>query len=260
MRHLLLLLVSLLSLAACDSGQPTSPLGCADFVERADTLFIALGERETLDLDALFAGVSESPLTYDIISSPNNSAVALEGSRVAIEAEERAEAVLVLGARASCGLAARARVVVDVIDSPTCSLTYDPTDADFFPLYRGARWRFAYGSQNQSVLEWEVTDEGACANGRRTYSIRETASQNRSGWSFSIVAGDSLLSLTVPGAIQRRYPGSQTNDVTFQVGSFCCTVWRGVLRRDVGPIRLERIVRQSGHTSSTTVFTLIEGP
>jgi len=88
MRALFLCSVAVLALvlAACDGGtpdpEPTPPTACGTVVERADTVFVAVGDSTALDLDALFAGVAGGLLRYNVAgAAPLNGAVALRGDR-----------------------------------------------------------------------------------------------------------------------------------------------------------------------------------
>lgn len=158
--------------------------------------------------------------------------------------------VLRVDAVDSCARRAVAEVPVSVIDSPTCSVDYDPADADYLPLAVGFRWRYAGVSSwynyntppphsGSSTFEetWQVVSEGACRDGARTYGIAvQVGSDPLSSMTFT-VRGDSVVigHRRVAGTVRHRYPADSPERVLIGGGSGYGRPARSwTLRRQIG--------------------------
>jgi len=372
MRTLLLGSVALLApvLAACDGGspEPTPPAACGTVAERADTVFVAVGDGAALDLDALFAGVEGGAFQYSVAGvAPSNGSVELRGDRgeeaflratalgarsftveataicgggtavvgrasVALHAvrpgtvctvpsravppaepwrlavgglpDERplwgegglfegpfnedatftyGSSALVVGATVTadgapavrltprsqegagtltvtatdaCFRTAQADVPVELIETPTCRIDYDPASLDYFPVGMGMEWRYEvrYNGVVQVNPEWlRVTAEGPCMNGSRTYALTGLR------YTGLVVGGDSLRLLSPESSgdtppMRRLYPPSAPPPEIVEVGPWGQDS-RLRLRRGVGMEWMDY-----RHSFDRTIYTLLEGP
>jgi hypothetical protein len=344
-------------------------------VERADTVFVAVGSNATLDLDEVFAGVAQTPLTYRVLESVGNAEVELRGERgrflFALATDRRAD-VLLVEARMECGAMARGHIAVhavapgtvcsmpprsvsppqvtrvakggvaaimplwgegglfqgafdvdatfatahegdrvvvavargephrlhvtgraagaatvrvtatdacfrhaevdvpvEVVDSPTCSVIFDPGAAVYFPLEAGTQWR--YERRNNGAVTgqtiWVLNAVSACTNGQRVLPIYQTdlsldgSVVGTLAHSFTI-AGDTLRGPSgwPQNMLWRREAGAAADSYTYSSGAGY--PWPGssaTLRRDVG---VSSFASTSGshHFPDTVSRILIEGP
>jgi len=106
-------------LAACDTAGEGPPPACeaAPLVERADTLFIAVGDTAALDLEVLFAGNADEPLTFSLVVQ--QAYVQLRDGRAIVAPVTEGVRTFEVRAATACGVVAEAVVTVSALPSGT---------------------------------------------------------------------------------------------------------------------------------------------
>jgi hypothetical protein len=186
---------------------------------------------------------------------------------------------LVVTATDVCGRNMIAHVPVEVVVSPTCSPDYDPSEADYFPLSPGLRWRYQVrriysapiGSSDRPGEEtWEVVTESPCHGGWRSYEVDvQGTGSGVTGSMIFEVAGDSVRLVSRPsgnpdlfvGWTTRRFFPPTTPDTVVTdpyPGTPLGYSWR--LHRDIGLTRFDYYVRCGAACSRSFSLQLLEGP